>query len=342
MTVARRAPRISGVGGTRSGTGEYANRLAAHPHLREEASAWQFGQPASPLSRADLRCRLPSESGFLRERGPWDRQPLPPSAISAILSDAGTWRAWTHTVDTRFGTCGWSFQDWRGSFYPDEVKDDLAYYAAQFDAVEIDSTWYRIPSARTVDGWRRRTPEGFLFCPKLPGEITHENMLDGSQELLSLFVETISRLGDKLGPILVQLHPRFTYEALPVLRGFLERLPSDLRYAVEFRHKSWLGKPDALSLLRDLKIGLVMAHHPWYPRFKEATADFAYLRLLGRRDVFPDFSRVHRQQDDALQEWVEVMRSLAPEIERAFIFVNNQFEGHSPDTVRRLRTMLQP
>jgi len=89
-------------------------------------------------------------------------------------------------------------------------------------------------------------------------------------------------------------------------------------------------------------VGLVMADHPGYPRFEEATADFAHLILLGRRDVFPDFSRVHRPQDDALQAWVEVLRSLAPRIERAFIFANNQFEGHSPDTVRRLRALLQP
>jgi len=245
-------------------------------------------------------------------------------------------------MEIRAGTCGWSYPDWKGSFYPPDAPDDLAFYASQFDAVEIDSTWYRIPSVAAVEGWRRRTPEGFVFCPKLPGEITHEKMLEGAQELVSLFLETISHLGDKLGPILIQLHPRFTYEQLPVLRGLLARLPSHLRYVVEFRHKSWLGKPDALSLLREFNVGLAMAHHPWYPRFKEATADFAYLRLLGRRDVFPDFSRVHRQQDDALQEWVDVLKSLAPRIERLFIFVNNQFEGHSPDTVRRLRALLQP
>ena len=114
------------------------------------------------------------------------------------------------------------------------------------------------------------------------------------------------------------------------------RVSADTGPQTDARGVPLLLDTGTLSLLRDVNMGLVMAHHPWYPRFKEATAGFAYLRLLGRRDVFPDFSRVHGQQDDALQGWVEVLRALAPQIERSFIFVNNQFEGHSPETVRRL------
>jgi len=244
-------------------------------------------------------------------------------------------------MQIRLGTCGWSFRDWKGTFYPPGMKDELAYYASQFDAVEIDSTYYGTPSAKSVDAWRERTPLRFLFCPKLPGEITHEKMLEGADEQVTAFIDVISRLGDKLGPILVQLHPRFGHDELPKLEAFLSHLPSEFRYAVEFRHRSWVDQPDALELLRSLNMGLAMAHHPWYARIRGMTTDFAYLRLLGRRDVFPDFGRVHRPRDEALGEWAGFLNSLRSRVTRAFAFVNNQFEGHSPATVERLRTLLR-
>jgi len=244
-------------------------------------------------------------------------------------------------MEARLGTCGWSFRDWKGTFYPPGTKDELAHYASQFDAVEIDSTWYRIPSARTVESWHRRTPSGFLFCPKLPGEITHEKMLEGAEGLVAAFTDVICGLGDKLGPILVQLHPSFDHDQLPKLEGFLSRLPAGFRYAVEFRHRSWVDEPDALQLLRSLNMGLAMAHHPWYARIRGATTGFAYLRLLGRRDVLADFGRVHRPQDGVLDEWAAYLRSLPLQVTRAFVLVNNQFEGHSPATVGRLRTLLR-
>ncbi len=243
-------------------------------------------------------------------------------------------------MEIRLGTCGWSYPDWKGTFYPPGTKDELAYYASRVNSVEIDSTYYRIPSAKAVEGWRDRTPEGFLFCPKLPGEITHEKLLEGTGDLVAAFTDVISRLGDRLGPILVQLHPSFGHDQLPKLEGFLSGLPSAFRYAVEFRHRSWVSQANALALLRSLNMGLAMAHHPWYPRLREVTTDFAYLRLLGRHGVFPDFARVHRPQDGALQEWADFIKSLSTQVHRGFVFINNQFEGHSPATLERLRTLL--
>ncbi|MGD0114364.1 MAG: DUF72 domain-containing protein [Armatimonadota bacterium] len=243
-------------------------------------------------------------------------------------------------MEFRLGTCGWSFSDWKGTFYPSGTKDELAYYASQFDTVEIDSTYYRIPTAKAVGGWRARTPPGFLFCPKLPGEITHEKLLEGADDLVASFIDVISRLSDKLGPILIQLHPSFGHDQLLKLEAFLSRLPTGLRYAVEFRHRSWADRSDALELLRSLNMGLAMAHHPWYARIREATADFAYLRLLGRRNVFPDFGRLHRPHDEALADWAQCLTAIASRVARAYVFVNNQFEGHSPATIARLRALL--
>jgi uncharacterized protein YecE (DUF72 family) len=243
-------------------------------------------------------------------------------------------------MELRIGTCGWSFKDWKGTFYPPGTRDELVFYAGEFDAVEIDSTWHHAPAARTVESWQRRAPEGFIFCPKLPGEITHENLLRDSDALVSNFLSNISLLEDKLGPILVQLAPKLKYEDFATLESFLGSLSTDFRYAVEFRHRSWLEKPDALSLLSDHNMAVTMAHHPWYPRIEEVTTDFTFIRLLGRRDVFPDFAETHRRRDDDLQQWADLLLSLERVVPRGFAFINNQFEGHSPNSVRRLQGLV--
>ena len=239
-------------------------------------------------------------------------------------------------MNVRAGTCGWSFDDWVGPFYPRGTRDQLEFYSTQFDAVEIDSTWYRVPAERTVRSWYSRTPEGFTFCPKMPGEVTHENLLLDSDDVVEPFLGNISHLREKLGPIVVQLAPKFTAHEIGTLEGFLRLLPTQFRYAVEFRHRSWLHQPDALSLLTTLNAAIVMTDHPWYPRFEQVTTDLAYVRLLGRRNVFPDFSRTHRQRDEALATWASLLQGLAEMPGEAFVFVNNQFEGHSPESVRRL------
>ncbi len=245
-------------------------------------------------------------------------------------------------MEIRLGTCGWSFADWKGTFYPPDTQDELAYYSSQFDTVEVDNTYYRIPSAKTVDAWRTRTPPGFLFCPKLPGKVTHERMLEDTDELVAVFTNVISRLGDRLGPILIELHPSFGHDRLPKLEAFLSALPSGFRYAVEFRHRSWADEADAQQLLRSLRIGLAISHHPWYVDIRTATADFAYLRLLGRMDAFPDSSRIYEPRDETLREFAGFLKSLPPEVTRAFVFLSNHLEGHAPATVQRMRAMLSP
>jgi uncharacterized protein YecE (DUF72 family) len=244
-------------------------------------------------------------------------------------------------MEIRLGTCGWSFADWVGPFYPRGTKDQLSHYTNHSDAVEVDSTWYRVPSERTVRSWQARTPGSFVFCPKLPGEITHENLLRDSDSLAAGFLDRMSLLEHKLGPVVVQLAPKFTSSDLAILEAFLRSLPTEFRFAVEFRHRSWLSAPDVLALLRSLNMAVVMADHPWYPRLDEVTTDVAYIRLLGKRNVFPDFSQIHRARDDALDQWAQLLRDLGPMPGTAFAFINNQFEGHSPESVGRLHRLLQ-
>ncbi len=248
---------------------------------------------------------------------------------------------YTASMEFRLGTIGWSYPDWKGTFCPAGTKDELAYYATQFDAVEVDNTFYRMPTARMVESWYRRAPEGFLFCPKLPGEITHDRQLEEVDELIAEFARVIAGLREKLGPILIQLSPSLTSASRPLLEHFLTALPRGYRYTVEPRHRSWLKDPELLPLLRSLDMAITLAHHPWYPRFTEATTDFTYLRLLGKRDVFPDFSRVYEEKNDALLGWVSRLHAFPATVRRSYVFANNQFEGHSPGTMGRVRAALR-
>src|SRR3712207_1233770 len=145
--------------------------------------------------------------------------------------------------DLYLGTSGWSYADWEGTLYPEGIPaaSRLAEYSKHYATVEIDSTFYGTPRRSTVEKWREVVPQGILFAAKFPQEITHErNLVDAEAETVS-FLRTMAGLGDRLGPLLLQLPPSFAVEGLGVLEDFLKGLPEGFRYAVEVRHKSWLG-----------------------------------------------------------------------------------------------------
>src|SRR5262249_29797170 len=159
----------------------------------------------------------------------------------------------------RIGTSSWSCGDWVGRFYPRGMRppDFLSYYATRFDTVEVDSTFYRPPAPRTVDGWRRATPDGFQFCAKVPQLITHEKGLMDCDAEMNAFLSTMARLGDRLGTLLLQF-PYFARsrddgefhtgeEFLARLGAFLGRMPREFRFAVDLRNERWL-RPEMLDL----------------------------------------------------------------------------------------------
>jgi uncharacterized protein YecE (DUF72 family) len=157
------------------------------------------------------------------------------------------------------GTSGWSYKEWEGVFYPKGEKRKLSYYSRYFKTVEIDSTFYAYPAKAMVEGFASVTPEDFVFSAKLPQLITHKKRLDvekGVKQDLTRFLHAVRPLEDagKLGPLLIQLPPSFSYERdLASLNGFLEVIPSDLRFAIEFRNLSWL-QPDTWDLLRKYNV----------------------------------------------------------------------------------------
>ena len=178
---------------------------------------------------------------------------------------------------------GFSYKDWLGNFYPQfcPEADFLTYYASQFKTVEIDSTFYRIPSEKTVQKWRRSTPDCFIMAAKFPQSVTHEGTTEARIQDALRFTEVMRGLGPKLGPLLLQFPYSFKPDQRPLLENILSAVPGDLRIAVELRNKKWLND-DLFNLLKKYNIALCLVDHPWVPRLIVKTADFSYIRLLGQ------------------------------------------------------------
>jgi len=166
-------------------------------------------------------------------------------------------------------------------------------------------------------------------------EITHEKNLVGSEEPEQTFVQTMSLLGDRLGPLLLQLPPSFSVEGMGVLEDFLSILPQGPRYAVEVRHRSWLGS-DLPALLHEHGIALTLIDYPRMPRMEEATADLVYIRWLGdRREFPPDHTDAKRDRTEDLERWSERVARFLSEGRDVFAYANNHYENHSPSTLQR-------
>ena len=235
------------------------------------------------------------------------------------------------------GTCGWSYADWEGTLYPEglQAASRLAEYAKHYATVEIDSIFYGTPRGTTVERWRKVAPRGFLYAAKFPQEVTHERNLVGSEAEAERFVRTMAELGDRLGPLLLQLPPSFNVEGMGVLEDFLKRLPEGFRYAVEVRHRSWLGS-DLPEMLRERGAALTLIDYPRMPRMEETTADFSYIRWLGDRREFPEgHTHLKKERDEDLRWWAGVVDRFLQEGKTVFAYANNHYQNHSPSTVER-------
>jgi uncharacterized protein YecE (DUF72 family) len=235
------------------------------------------------------------------------------------------------------GTSGWSYTDWEGTVYPPGTTPAgrLAEYVKHFTTVEIDSTFYGTPRGTTVERWRNVAPRGFLFAAKFPQEVTHERKLVDVRSEAEGFVHTMQALEARLGPLLLQLPPDFTVEGMGVLEDFLTALPEGPRYAVEVRHRSWIGS-DLPELLRECGAALTMVDYPRMPRLEEATTDFAYIRWLGNRREFPSgHTHPKKDRDADLLWWAGVVDRFLKEGKTVFAYANNHYQNHSPSTVER-------
>jgi uncharacterized protein YecE (DUF72 family) len=245
------------------------------------------------------------------------------------------------------GTQGWSYDSWVGSFYPPGISKSawLEAYAAQFNTVELDTTFYAIPRASTISGWLARTPEDFRFAAKFPKGITHEKQLVACQSETIAFLDAIAGLGSRLGPLLLQMPPSFGASQADTLEAFVQDLPTGFRYAVEVRHHSWLTKetlPKLVGLLQRLGVALCLVQHAWMPKLDEVTAPFVYIRWLGRREDIPDddYSRVRIDRRAQLNSWAQQIARYLEAGVMVYGYFNNHYQGHSPASVREMQARL--
>jgi uncharacterized protein YecE (DUF72 family) len=225
--------------------------------------------------------------------------------------------------------------------------DYLAFYAENFHTVEIDSTFYACPSARTVSNWAARTPEGFIFSVKVPQTITHEKVLTGCDAELAEFLETMDILGPKLGPIVFQ-SPFFNrgvfrdrHEFLDRLVPFLSKLPGDHKFAIEIRNRTWLDA-ELANLLRGNKIALVLQDRSWMSspselKFDPITVDWTYIRWLGNRNeieaITQSWDKVVVDRAEELSSWVDFCYQMMKRGVLVYAYANNHFQGHGPATI---------
>ena len=232
-------------------------------------------------------------------------------------------------MSIRVGTSGYNYPEWRGTFYPERLPAAkmLPYYAERLATVEINYTFYRMPSARTIAGWEAETPAGFSFALKAPKRITHDARLREVAEPLRYFLDVARGLGPKLGPLLFQLPPNFKKDT-GRLGDLLALLPPDLRCAFEFRHASWFAD-DVYDLLRARHAALCVADTEAGTTPLVATADLGYFRL-----------RDQGYSAEELATWSQAARR--PEWRDAFVYFKHEESGRGPELAQALQALIAP
>jgi uncharacterized protein YecE (DUF72 family) len=233
------------------------------------------------------------------------------------------------------GTSGWHYGHWRGPFYPDELGAEgfLAYYAERFPTVEINNSFYQLPSESTLGKWRDAVPQGFVFAVKGSRFITHMKKLKDPARSLAPFLERVAVLGEKLGPILFQLPPRWGFNGAR-LAGFLAALPGAYRYTLELRDQSWIND-DALDLLARHGAAFCIYDLAGYLSPLEVTADFVYIRLHG-----PGGPYQGQYDDKTLAGWAGAMAAWSREGREVFCYLDNDEAGYAAQDAARLQDLL--
>jgi uncharacterized protein YecE (DUF72 family) len=237
----------------------------------------------------------------------------------------------------RIGCSGWIYQSWKGDFYPPRCPQRrwLEHYATQFDTVELNNTFYRLPKRDAVAAWVQRTPDDFLFTVKSSRYLTHMKRLTDMSRGVERLWERLEPLAEspKMGPVLWQLPERFRRDDAR-LEHALSRLPPG-HHAFEFRHPSWFAD-DVLALLREHRVALVIGDHPERPfQRHELTSDFTLIRFhYGHRGRRGNYS------DTELREWADRIGALRRRA-AVFAYFNNDWEGFAPRNAARLQQLLQ-
>jgi uncharacterized protein YecE (DUF72 family) len=232
-------------------------------------------------------------------------------------------------MDLWIGTSGFQYAEWKGTFYPDVMPTAkmLPYYSERFSTTEINYSFHRIPSAKTIEGWFKATPDRFKFSLKAPQKVTHWAKLRNCGDTLRYFHQVICDLEKKLGCVLFQLPPTLKKDAA-LLEAFLADVPDGMRCAFEFRDPAWFSD-DVYELLRRKNAALCVADSEKVATPDVATADYGYLRL--RREDY---------QDADIARWAEAVRARSAQWSDAFVYFKHEESGIGPKFAKQMIDLL--
>jgi len=252
----------------------------------------------------------------------------------------------------RIGTSGFSYKDWEPAFYPEGLpaRDRLSFYAREFDTVEVNYSFYQVPSARTLVAMAKKTPQGFVFAIKANRDMTHQR--EDNAEVFDRYLESLTPWIEegRLGCVLAQFPTSFHNTAAnqDYLRFFRERM-GQVPTVIEFRHREWVTD-EVLGLLRQLGLGFCCVDQPQFktliPPIAVATSDVAYVRFHGRnyqkwwhhKEAWERYD--YSYDESELAPWVPKIEHLAEESQQTYVYANNHWEGQAVDTARQLRLLL--
>ena len=235
------------------------------------------------------------------------------------------------------GTSGWHYDDWRGRFYPEGLSKSnwLEFYSRYFTTVELNNTFYRLPSEKAFRNWYDSTPPDFVFTVKISRFITHIKRLKDTREALGNFMSRAALLKDKLGPLLYQLPPSLHRDDAN-LEAFLSGLSTEYIHVIEFRHESWLTD-EVYDILRRYHVGICVFDMPDLSCPLLVTADFAYIRFHGKDSLYSS-----SYSDGELADWAEKIKKLAQNLDRVYIYFNNDIQGYALKNAETMMGLLSP
>ena len=251
------------------------------------------------------------------------------------MSPSGLHRSGEHRCDVRIGTSGWHYKHWLGPFYPADlkVKDMLSWYVERFDTVELNNSFYHLPTPQTFTAWRGATPSAFRFAVKGSRYITHRKKLKDPAQAIERFMDPVESLGDKLGPVLFQLPPRWSCN-VDRLNAFLDALPPSHRYTFEFRDPSWHDAA-VYRTLRRHNAAFCFYELDGFEAPYELTADFVYVRLHGPgRKYQGDYSAKQ------LRDWAQRIADWRKDMAAVYVYFDNDESGFAAKNAAELKRLV--
>ncbi len=234
------------------------------------------------------------------------------------------------------GTSGWHYDDWRGRFYPEKLAKAkwLEFYAQHFNTLELNNTFYHLPSENAFKNWYGSSPPDFTFALKISRYTTHIKRLKDCKEEIKKFISRAELLKEKLGPLLYQLPPGLHRDD-DRLTDFLKILPRGLKHVIEFRHDSWFTD-EVYDILRRYKVGFCVFDMPKLTSPIIATTDFTYVRFHGSESLYSS-----RYTDEEMADWAKKIKRLAKNLKFIYIYFNNDIAGYALENAATIRKFLE-